>query len=182
LCGRAAIIDIDAEADNIPLPGDSQDYMISSHVVEHLPNPIGAFMEWNRLLKSGGTIFLIFPKRDALPADAGREVSTVVEFQAAYDEGYTVDTMPEGRAKAAGGRRGHYWVFTLESMLDLIRWCNGVHGLDWEVVHTEATDAKVGNGHTVVCRFRPSERTLQDGAKSELARQAVAREDSTNLG
>jgi ubiquinone/menaquinone biosynthesis C-methylase UbiE len=42
-------------------------------VVEHLPDPIAAFFEWNRVLKAGGTIFMIFPKRDALPADRGRD-------------------------------------------------------------------------------------------------------------
>jgi len=161
MCGRAAVVDHYGEADKLPLPADSRDYIIRSHVVEHLPDPISAFFEWSRVLKGGGTIFMIFPKRDALPADRGRAVSTIEEFELARELGYTVDDMPKSRTDAAGGRRGHYWVFTLESMIALIHWCNAVHGLDWEFVHTEETDAKVGNGHTVVCRFVPSERPVK---------------------
>lgn len=156
----------------------SQDYVISSHVIEHLPDPIGAFIEWTRLLKPGGTIFMIVPHRDALPADKGRPISPMDEIETAYRENYTPDTHPY----QSQGRRGHYWVFALESMKELIEMCNGAFGLGWTLVHEEAIDAKVGNGFTLVYRYEPQSfpddeeyygRSLVDDAM-ELAERAEA--------
>lgn len=135
----------------------SQDYIISSHVIEHLPDPISAFIEWARLLKPGDTVFMIVPHRDAHPPDKNRPVSTVDELMAAYTECYTPDTHPyQGQ-----GRRGHYWVFTLESMKALVEMCSIGYGLDWTLVHEEAIDAKVGNGFTLVYRHEPQEMPLK---------------------
>ena len=61
--------------------------------------------------------------------------------------GYTLDN--------GWGRGGHYHVFTLESMIELITWCNDNLDLNWRVLRTEETDSKVGNGHTLVCQYHP---------------------------
>ena len=45
-----------ATADGIPVAGDSEDFVVSSHVVEHLPNMVKAFLEWNRIVRIGGLI------------------------------------------------------------------------------------------------------------------------------
>jgi hypothetical protein len=54
--------------------------------------------------------------------------------------------------------RGHYHVFTLGSMIELIHWCNLYVNLSWRIEALEETDSKVGNGHTVVCRYKPASR------------------------
>jgi glycosyltransferase involved in cell wall biosynthesis/SAM-dependent methyltransferase len=51
-----AAVDIWAPGDNIPVPDRSEDFVISSHLVEHLPNLIAAFIEWNRILRDGGYV------------------------------------------------------------------------------------------------------------------------------
>ena len=43
----------------------SEDFILSSHVVEHLPNVIAAFIEWNRIVRDSGYVFMIVPLRDA---------------------------------------------------------------------------------------------------------------------
>lgn len=58
MCGEVAPIDIEASADEIPLDNASQDFIVSSHVVEHLPNLVRALVEWDRLLKPGGICFI----------------------------------------------------------------------------------------------------------------------------
>jgi SAM-dependent methyltransferase len=142
---------LSVQAHAVPLPDASQDYVISSHVIEHLPDPIGAFIEWTRLLKPGGTVFMIVPHRDAHPPDKSRPVSTVDELVEAYANCYTPDTHPYQDQ----GRRGHYWVFTLESMKALVTACNDTFALGWTLVYEEAIDAKVGNGFTLVYRYEP---------------------------
>jgi len=158
MCGMYAEIDIEAEGDDISLPDSSQDYIISSHVLEHMTDPIKALIEWSRLVKPSGVIFIIVPQHSATPEDARRKVTRMDEFLTAHQEGYTVDTIPEAITKAARGRRGHYWVFSLGSLLELVHVTNQYANLNLEVVEKLEKDDKVGNGYCVV---------LRQGAKPE---------------
>jgi SAM-dependent methyltransferase len=156
-CGRYAPVDLAGDANHIPVPDHSQDYILSSHVVEHLPNLIGAFLSWNRVLKPGGVIFMIFPKRDALENDSKRPVTQLEHFIEDFQSNQSIATHPIPEGDRIGG---HYHVFTLASMLELIQWCNANVNLAWRVEATEETDSKVGNGHTVVCRYLPADSRL----------------------
>ena len=40
------------------------DFVISSHCIEHLANPLRGLTEWIRVLKPGGMLILIFPHKD----------------------------------------------------------------------------------------------------------------------
>lgn len=42
----------------------SYDFVLSSHCIEHLANPIGGLLEWQRVLKVGGALLLIVPHKD----------------------------------------------------------------------------------------------------------------------
>lgn len=156
LCGRYALVDLVCEAHALQVPDASQDYVISSHVVEHLPDLVSAFLEWNRVLKPGGVAFMVFPKRNALEADARRPITPLAEFIDDYNRKASIHTHP---LEAGHGIRGHYHVFTLDSMLELIAWCNRNLDLRWTVERVEKTDSKVGNGHTVVARYRAPKRS-----------------------
>lgn len=41
----------------------SYDFLLSSHSLEHIANPIAALMQWKRVLKPGGKIFLLLPDK-----------------------------------------------------------------------------------------------------------------------
>lgn len=138
-CGHYAHIDIIGDADNLPFKDHSFDYIVSSHVIEHMPNIIAAFKEWNRILKFNGTIAIIFPKRDALPEDKNREITSIDHFFGDYKNAIDVNSHD-------GVRRGHYHIFTLQSMLELIYKAD----LNWKILEAEETDDKVGNGHMIV--------------------------------
>ncbi len=43
---------------------DKYDFIISSHVIEHIANPIKALNEWVRVLKKDGIMILILPHKD----------------------------------------------------------------------------------------------------------------------
>lgn len=43
---------------------ESYDFVISSHTIEHMANPLKALYEWKRVLKRGGTLLLCAPDRD----------------------------------------------------------------------------------------------------------------------
>lgn len=144
----AAAVDIWATADRIPVPADSEDFVISSHVVEHLPNVVLAFLEWNRIVRVGGYVFMIVPLSNALPEDVGRAITPLEHFITDYRCSMTLDT--HSTEDVPGGRMGHYHVFTPASMLSVVQWMNSQGLVDWKLAAREMVDSKVGNGFTLV--------------------------------
>jgi SAM-dependent methyltransferase len=56
--------DIVADADELGMiESGSQDFVIANHLLEHLPDPIGAFTEWYRVLRPSGILFLALPDK-----------------------------------------------------------------------------------------------------------------------
>jgi SAM-dependent methyltransferase len=53
--------DVLAPADRLPMPDSSLDFVLSSHLIEHVADPIGALVEWHRVLRNGGLLFLRAP-------------------------------------------------------------------------------------------------------------------------
>jgi SAM-dependent methyltransferase len=160
-----AAVDIWAAADNIPVPDRSEDFIISSHLVEHLPNLIGAFLEWNRILRDGGYVFMIVPLKGALPADEWRELTAFSHFIEDYQQKMTLETHPID--DVPGGRAGHYHTFTPDSLLEVVNFMQQRGLCTWTLVAREDVDTKVGNGFTLV--FKVKHKPLRDSHQHSLA-------------
>ena len=148
MCGRVAEIDLPGDAADIPIADASTDFVLHSHVWEHLPNPLAALEEWVRATRAGGFIFAIVPKRDADPPDRDRPITSLAELLHHYER----KTVYEDRiAEMKGPARAHYTVFSPTLLREIGSWFNRSHF--WarlkEVAFRE-TDDKVGNGHTIV--------------------------------
>jgi SAM-dependent methyltransferase len=148
-CGSFAVIDIPGDAANIPLADDSTDFVLHSHVWEHLPDVLAALDEWVRVVRSGGYIFAIVPKRDAAPPDRTRPLTSMNELLKHYRR------KGEPPIKREGSSQGHYTVFSPKLLRDIATWFNSSNF--WrqlgEIAYQE-TDDKVGNGHTIVWQVR----------------------------
>lgn len=151
-CGAVAPIDLAADAAALPLANDSVDFVVHSHVWEHLPNPLMALDEWVRVIRPNGFVFAIVPKRDADPADRGRPLTSLADLVRHYKLRSThSDRIPE----MGGPARSHYTVFSPELLREIGRWFNRKHFLtQLHEVAFQETDDKVGNGHTIVWRVR----------------------------
>jgi SAM-dependent methyltransferase len=57
----------------------SYDFVLSSHTLEHIANPIQALHEWSRILKRNGTLVLVIPHRDG-SFDHRRPVTTLAHL------------------------------------------------------------------------------------------------------
>jgi len=68
--------DIISDANHIPKPDETFDYVFSSHVLEHMQNTIAALKEWVRVLRHGGILFLVLPHGDRT-FDRHREKTTL---------------------------------------------------------------------------------------------------------
>jgi SAM-dependent methyltransferase len=149
LCGRVADVHLAEDGATLPSFGDSTlGYIVSSHVVEHIPNLFGAFERWRHVLKPNGLIYAIIPHPDASPADRGRPLTT---FEHALEDWWSDATVATHACDPGHGPRGHYHVFSPGSLIDLIdRWNVERGGLAFQLVDRLERDDKVGNGFTVV--------------------------------
>ncbi len=133
LGNEPSTVDIDAYAKSIPVEDSSVDFVLSSHVVEYLPDPIRAFREWQRIVKPGGYIVMIVPRPEVI--SNGTPLSTYIELRDAY------------KAKPTDMPDGHCWLFSLETLKEFIaKLSKGRSKLYWDFVEEEAIDSKVGNG------------------------------------
>lgn len=49
------------DATKLRFPYSSFDRLIATHVLEHLPDPVGVLKEWNRVVRPGGIISIVLP-------------------------------------------------------------------------------------------------------------------------
>jgi SAM-dependent methyltransferase len=129
LARRTAKVDVVAPGDELPFDDDSYDFVFSSHVIEHFPDPIRALYEWVRIARR--YVVVIAPHRDRM-FDADRPLSSAEEL---IERHRTAFISEEDR---------HWSVWTCESFLEM---CEAT-GL--RVVGRQDPDDKVGNGFTVV--------------------------------
>jgi GT2 family glycosyltransferase len=65
--GIPADTDIVADICSVPLPDESQDFLVASHVLEHVADCVQALQEWKRLLKPGGKLIVTVPDNNKVP-------------------------------------------------------------------------------------------------------------------
>lgn len=152
LYGECHHVDIVANGDCLPLPRGSQDYVIASHVLEHMPDAIRALREWARVTRDGGILYIVVPHRDADPKDVGREPTGIIHFYRDFIRGETVDSHPTENGHE---KYGHYHVFDMKSFLELIEFSNVIlseQGMSLRVIDSLEVCDKVPNGHAFVLR------------------------------
>jgi len=126
---HTAKVDVVAPGDDLPFAEDSQDFVFSSHVLEHFPDPIRALLEWRRVARR--YIVAVIPHKERT-FDADRPLTTADELVERHRTGFESE---EDR---------HWSVWTRESFLEL---CDAI-GL--RVIDSLDPDDKVGNGFAVV--------------------------------
>jgi SAM-dependent methyltransferase len=131
--GRAKPVDIVAAGHELPLADKSVDFVFASHVIEHVPDPIAALLEWKRVARE--YLFLVVPHRDRT-FDRDRPVTPVAELVERHATGFE------------SGEDRHWTVWTCESFVELCR------ELELEVIETRDPDFKESNGFAVVLSAR----------------------------
>lgn len=143
-CGRALPVNIIAPGDNIPLPDASEDFIISSHVLEHMPDPIKALIEWDRLIKPNGIIFMIIPHKERT-FDKNKPRTPLKHLIEDYQN-----------CKTSKKALGHEHIWIPEDIINLIRYMKNNLGMKWCLEKVQDPDDKAGNGFAVVLRKKIS--------------------------
>ncbi|HSF08629.1 MAG TPA: glycosyltransferase [Nitrospirales bacterium] len=143
LVGQAAPLDILAEADAIPVPSESEEFVLSSHVIEHCPNFLKTLWEWYRIIKPGGLLYLIAPHPDAAPGDRGKPLTDWGHVVQDYVFNATAETEPE----AGRFLHCHYHIFSPETMKEFFFRFFGERLI---LVDSREKDDKIGNGFALV--------------------------------
>ena len=133
--GRPRPVDVVARGDDLPFADDSQDFVLASHVIEHIPDPIAALHEWVRVARR--YVFLVVPHRDRT-FDRDRPLTPLAELVERHASGLRSD------------EDQHWTVWVGESFLELCR------HLDLTVVDYRDPDCRAGNGFVVVIDARPT--------------------------
>jgi hypothetical protein len=98
------------DAHDLPVEDEGLDFIFSSHVFEHLANPLGHLEIWGRKLRKGGRIVAVVPDYVG-SKDYASDPSDLAEFIAEYETGDLAPTrahyarFAKARGIADGGER-----------------------------------------------------------------------------
>lgn len=119
-------------ADNISVAHKSLDFIFSSHVIEHLANPLGHLSYWSTLLKPGGIVAVVIPDRSGCK-DYVFEPSTIEELEEEFRIGRMEPTLAHYQRWAKyrapntdpaeilkSGRSIHVHFYTPKSMYEIL--------------------------------------------------------------
>ena len=146
----------DLDADRLrAVESSSQDFVIASHVIEHLADPLGFLDDAHRVLRVGGVLLLLVPDRRCtfdrdrgatplacLIRDHERDATVpdddhVLDFLVGADQGpdFEIPDDPDARARLFAWHRDrsiHVHCWTEDEFTEVLRYCSEDLGQNWE--------------------------------------------------
>jgi SAM-dependent methyltransferase len=136
-------IDIVDDAEEVrTVASASFDFLVASHVIEHLRRPIAALREWLRIVRPGGLLYLVAPDKrvtfdrhrvrttlehhilDYEEPSAARDFEHYVEFARLVEGARAEAALARARQRHAEGFSIHFHTFIPEDIVELVRWCH----------------------------------------------------------
>lgn len=146
-CGSCLPIDIETDAAALPVPDESEDFVVSSHVLEHTTDVARTLLDWFRVVRPGGYLYIVVPLPGATSADDDKPHVTWRHVFEDLVQGAVPEMEPEQDAPG----NNHYHLLALPGLEEA---CRHLFGERCEVAARQEIDDKVGNGCTLVLRKR----------------------------
>jgi SAM-dependent methyltransferase len=171
--GRLAPIHIVGLGETLPIRSNSQDFLLASHVLEHSPNPIGTLIEWDRVIRPGGVLFLIVPHKERTP-DRVRPRTPLAHVVEDFHTNRTPMTHREtnGFLTPPALHMPHYHAWITVDLLEVVAWMIEQRLVSWYLEEIEDIDSDRHNGFTFVLR-KQAESQPRDSADSWVSRRAL---------
>jgi SAM-dependent methyltransferase len=168
------------------VPSENYDFVLSSHMLEHTANPLGALAEWRRLLRPRGTLVLVVPARDGT-FDHRRPITTLSHLIEDFDKSMGEDDLThlaevlqlhdlsrdpgatdadmfrERAERNAELRSIHHHVFNTRLVADAVR------QVGFELVAVEPLEPY----HIIVLARKPLEETTASPFDENMLREAL---------
>ena len=148
------------EADDLKgIEDNSLDFVIGNHIIEHTDDPLSTILEWFRVLRDRGVVFLALPNFtsneydfERLPlgldhfveAHANRKSASRTEHKIEHWKEFVsrVDECEEGSAQfnailknyTETDNRIHFHVYDFKLIFDLLNWARRNHRIDFGIV------------------------------------------------
>jgi SAM-dependent methyltransferase len=129
--GYGRPVDVVAAGHELPFAGKSFDFVVASHVIEHIPDPMAALLEWARVARH--YLFLVVPHRDRT-FDRDRPLTPLDELIERHRTGFESD------------EDKHWTVWNAQTFQGMCEY------LGFDVVEARDPDTKGGNGFLVILR------------------------------
>jgi SAM-dependent methyltransferase len=121
-------------ASSLPVPDETLDFVFSSHVFEHLANPLGHLVHWHRKLKPEGLILAVVPDvagwkdyafhpcrlTDLIDEYRSGSMEPAVSHYERWVRGRQLKSDPA--EMLASGRSIHVHFYTHSNMAELLQW------------------------------------------------------------
>jgi len=141
LADRIGRVDILDDAQTMATVADgSYDFVIASHVIEHLRNPIGGVRQWLRVLKPSGRLYLVVPDKrrtfdrqrmrttiehlivDDRQPSAERDFEHFLDYAIHVHKSWLEPAIVEARRLEAEDASIHFHTFIPQDIVALVRW------------------------------------------------------------
>lgn len=150
---------------------ESQDFVVASHLIEHLQNPLLALGNWLRVLRHGGILYVAVPNKEKT-FDRARPVTAITHLVRDFEEGpdnsrrqhYEEWVAVVGQKKEAKAIKAqanklmernysiHFHVWDAPAFLEVLHYCNRHLGYSFNVLNFEV----IGNEMLVILQ-KPSD-------------------------
>ena len=171
--GSVSPIHIVGLGETLPIGSNSQDFLLASHVLEHSPDPIGTLVEWDRVIRPGGVLFLIIPHKERTP-DRVRPRTTLAHV---VEDFYTKQTPAthretDGFLTPPALHTPHYHAWITVDFLEIVVWMIEQGLVTWCLEEIEDIDSDRQSGFTFVLR-KQAEPLPRDLAGTWVSRRAL---------
>ncbi len=171
--GGVSPIHIVGFGEALPIGSNSQDFLLASHVLEHTPDPIGTLVEWDRVIRPGGVLFLIIPHKERTP-DRVRPRTALAHVIEDYYTKQTPTTHREtdGFLTPPALHTPHYHAWITVDFLEVVVWMIEQELVTWRLEEIEDIDSDRQSGFTFVLR-KQTETLPRDLAGTWVSRRAL---------